>query len=100
MEVSYATLAPGGIPDGGVARTVEATESIWVDVDKDGTVLGVEVIGEGNWTDGLVALAMQGRLRVMPASARQLAPARPQLVVARRLQRGDQWESGSCQREP
>jgi len=63
---SYATLAHGGIPPGGVARTVEATESIMVDVDADGTVLGVEVIGEGNWADGLVALAMTGRLRVAP----------------------------------
>ena len=68
MDVSYATLAPGGIPPGGVACTVEATERIWVDVDADGTVVGVEVIGEGNWVDGLVALAMTGRLRVAPAS--------------------------------
>lgn len=67
MDVSYATLAPGGIPDGGVARTIEATESIWVDVDTDGKVLGIEVIGEGNWVDGLAALAMKGRLRVVPA---------------------------------
>ena len=80
MDVSYATLAPGGIPDGGVARTVEATEWIWVDVDKNGTVLGVEVIGGGNWVDGLVALAMQGRLRVAPASSRHLAVERPQLA--------------------
>ena len=65
---SYTTLAPGGKPDGVVARTVEATESIWVDVDNDGTVLGVEVIGDGNWLDGLAALAMKGRLRVAPAT--------------------------------
>ena len=64
---SYATLAPGGIPPGGVARTIEAAEGIMVDVGVDGTVLGVEVIGEGNWVDGLVALAMTGRLRVAPA---------------------------------
>jgi len=64
---SYATLAPGGIPPGGVARTVEVSDSINVDLDEDGTVLGVEVIGEGNWVDGLVALAMTGRLRVAPA---------------------------------
>jgi uncharacterized protein YuzE len=59
---SYATLARGKI-----ARTVEATESINVDVDVDGKVLGIEVIGEGNWVDGLAALAMTGRLRVIPA---------------------------------
>ena len=63
---SYTTLAPGGIPDGGVARTIEAREDIMVDTAADGTVLGVEVIGDGNWTDGLVALAMTGRLRVAP----------------------------------
>jgi uncharacterized protein YuzE len=65
---SYVTLAPGGIPPGGVARTIEATEGIMVDVDANGTVLGIEVIGDGNWVDGLVALAMTGRLRVVPAA--------------------------------
>jgi uncharacterized protein YuzE len=68
MNVSYVTLAPGGIPAGGVASTVEVTDGILVDVDKDRTVLGIEVIGGGNWVDGLVALAMQGRLQVAPAS--------------------------------
>jgi uncharacterized protein YuzE len=66
VNVSYTDLAPGDIPDGGVVRTVEATEWIWVDTDADGTVLGVEVIGDGNWLDGLAALAMTGRLRVAP----------------------------------
>jgi uncharacterized protein YuzE len=69
VNVSYTDLAPGGIPDGGVVRTVEATEWIWVDVDSDGRVLGVEVIGDGNWLDGLAALAMTGRLRVAPPAA-------------------------------
>jgi uncharacterized protein YuzE len=62
VNVSYTTLAAGG----DVARTVEATEWIWVDVDSDGRVLGVEVIGDGDWVNGLVALAMTGRLRVAP----------------------------------
>lgn len=62
--VSYCRLA-----EGKVDRTAEATESILVDVDADGKVLGVEVIGDGNWLDGLAALAMKGRLRVVPASA-------------------------------
>ena len=65
---SYVTFAPGGIPDGGAASTVEVNDSIHVDIAADRTVLGVEVIGEGNWVDGLVALAMQGRLRVAPKS--------------------------------
>ena len=64
MNVSYTTLAPDGIPDGGVARTVEAAAGIMVDVDAEGRVLGVEVIGDGDWVNGLVALAMAGRLRV------------------------------------
>jgi uncharacterized protein YuzE len=66
-DASYIYLAPGGIPPGGVARTIEATESVLVDVDTEGKVLGVEVIGEGNWLDGLAALAMKGRLRVVKA---------------------------------
>jgi uncharacterized protein YuzE len=65
VNVSYTTLAPGGIPGGGVARTVEAADGIMVDVDSDGIVLGVEVIGDGDWVDGLAALAMSGRLRVV-----------------------------------
>ena len=59
MDVSYVDLRPGGI-----ARTVEVTPSLLVDTEADGTVLGVEVIGGGNWLDALAALAMQGRLRV------------------------------------
>lgn len=54
--------------DGEVARTIEVSDSMNVDVDTEGRPLGVEVIGDGDWTDGLVALAMTGRLRVAPAS--------------------------------
>lgn len=71
---SYVTLAPGGIPDGGVASTVEAGDGIHVDLAADRAVLGVEVIGDGNWVDGLVSLAMQGRLRVAPAGAPDAEP--------------------------
>ena len=66
MQVSYADLKPGGIVPGDIDRTVEATGNIHVDIDENRTILGVEVIGGGNWVDGLVALAMQGRLRVAP----------------------------------
>ncbi len=60
---SYAYLFKGEI-----SCTVEAREDIHVDIDADRTVLGIEVIGDADWTDGLVALAMTGRLRVAPAS--------------------------------
>lgn len=70
VGASYATLA-----DGDIARTVEATGSIMVDVDAEGKVLGVEVIGKGSWLDGLAALAIQGRLRVVPASNSKSQPS-------------------------
>lgn len=73
-RASYVTLAPGGIPDGGVASTVEVSDRYHVDLSADRTVLGVEVIGEGNWTDALVALAMQGRVRVAAAGAADAEP--------------------------
>jgi uncharacterized protein YuzE len=63
--VSYTDLTSSGIPPGGVARTIEVTDSIMVDVDVEGRVLGVEVIGDGNWVDGIVKLVMIGRLRVV-----------------------------------
>jgi uncharacterized protein YuzE len=66
VKASYTPLVLGGIPDGSVARTVEAADGIMVDVDSDGRVLGVEVIGDGDWMDGLVALAIKGRLAVLP----------------------------------
>jgi uncharacterized protein YuzE len=58
-EASYATLWPGDI-----ARTVEVTEDLMVDVDADGCPLGIEVLGGTGWTQALVTLALQGRLRV------------------------------------
>ena len=67
MDVSYARLA-----EGDVARTVEAPAGslAHVDVDADGRILGVEVIGSGDWRDALAALAMTGRLRVSDSSPR------------------------------
>jgi uncharacterized protein YuzE len=65
-EASYAYLAEGEF-----GRTVEVSDSIMVDVDPDGKPLGVEVIGDGDWRDGLAVLAMTGRLRVVPAHDRK-----------------------------
>lgn len=64
-RASYACLFPGKI-----ASTVEARSDINVDIGADRTILGVEVIGGADWTDGLVALAMTGRLRVAPANSK------------------------------
>lgn len=63
MNVSYVRLFEGEI-----ARTAEVADDILVDVDAVGQVLGIEVLGGRNWVDGLAALAMTGRLRVIPAS--------------------------------
>ena len=62
-QVSYARLFKGDI-----ACTAEARPDVLVDLSADRTVLGIEVLGDGDWTDGLVALAMAGRLRVAPAT--------------------------------
>lgn len=55
----YVTLRAGE-----VARTVECGDSAHVDVDADGRVIGVEVIGGTRWTDVLVGLAAEGKLRI------------------------------------
>ena len=50
--------------NGLVAWTAEASDDVSVDVDVDGRVLGIEVIGERDWRDGLWLLAVAGRLRI------------------------------------
>jgi uncharacterized protein YuzE len=49
--------------EGNVSRTVAVSESLNVDVGADGRLLGVEVIGDGDWTAALVTLAMRGGSR-------------------------------------
>lgn len=66
---SYAYLFPGKI-----ASTVEARSDINVDINADRTILGVEVLGDADWTDGLAALAMAGRLRVAPTANSKSQP--------------------------
>ena len=61
------TLAGVGythLREGAVARTVEVTGSIMVDVDAEDAILGVETLGGEDWRDGLATLAMAGRLTV------------------------------------
>ena len=53
---------------GAVARTVEVTNSIMVDVDAEDRILGVETLNGEDWQAALVTLAMTGRLTVPRAS--------------------------------
>jgi hypothetical protein len=48
--------------EGAVARTVEVTVSIMIDVDAEDRILGVETLDGEDWRDGLATLAMAGRL--------------------------------------
>jgi uncharacterized protein YuzE len=59
MVVGYAKLR-----DGNVARTVEVGDDFMIDLDADGRPLGVETIGDADWTQALVRLAMAGNIRV------------------------------------
>lgn len=68
---AHHTWPPGIAPayerlrEGAVARTIEVSDSVMVDVDSDGLVLGVEVLDGGDWRDALANLARAGRLAVL-----------------------------------
>lgn len=53
----YATLR-----EGQHARTIEVSDSVMVDADSDGHVLGIEMLSDTDWPGVLVTLVMQGRL--------------------------------------
>ena len=57
---SYAYLRP----DFEIARTIEVTSSVMVDVDAEGRLVGVETLDGSDWTGALATLAIQGRLRI------------------------------------
>ncbi len=59
IEAAYARLHEGTI-----ARTVQVTEDILVDLDDGDRILGVETFGDVDWRNGLATLAMTGRLTV------------------------------------
>lgn len=59
-RASYAYLHPGRT----IARTVEVTGSVMVDVDAEGCLVGVETLDGSDWTAALAALAIRGRLRI------------------------------------
>jgi len=50
--------------EGTVARTVSVSEGINIDLDDRDRILGIETLGGEDWRDGLVTLAMAGRLAV------------------------------------
>ena len=50
--------------EGDVARTVQVTDSLLVDLDGNDRILGVETLGGEDWREALVSLAMTGRLAV------------------------------------
>jgi uncharacterized protein YuzE len=49
-----------------VARTIEVTESVMIDVDSSNAIIGIEVIGGVDWASALMKLAVVGRLVVTP----------------------------------
>jgi uncharacterized protein YuzE len=61
MQVGYAYLLPKGTP---VARTVEVSDDVMVDVDDQNRPIGVETLDGSDWPAALVSLAMRGKLRV------------------------------------
>lgn len=67
--VSYVQDGPYGgyayLRKGTVARTVQVTDSLLVDLDADDRILGVECLSKDViWQDALITLAMVGRLAV------------------------------------
>jgi uncharacterized protein YuzE len=53
----YATLRQGD-----VCRTVAVSDSVNVDTDVEGQVLGIEMLSDTDWPGVLVTLAMRGKL--------------------------------------
>jgi hypothetical protein len=62
--MSCGTLSYTYLRNTPVARTVQVSDGIMVDLDERDRVVGVESISGEDWRDGLAALAMAGRLAV------------------------------------
>jgi uncharacterized protein YuzE len=58
--------------EGEIAATLEVSPDIFIDVSAVRTVIGIEVLGNGDWRDGLTALAVAGRLQVAGKPAVQV----------------------------
>ena len=61
MEAAYEDVLP---EETKVARTIEVSESIMVDLDAEGRPVGIEWLVVSSWTNALVALAIRGKLVV------------------------------------
>ena len=59
IQAAYARLR-----EGTVARTIQVTDSILVDLDGRDRILGVETLSGEDWTSALATLAMTGRLAI------------------------------------
>ena len=51
-------------PERPVARTVEVSDSVMIDVDDRGRPIGVETLDGSDWPTALATLAMRGRVRI------------------------------------
>ena len=60
IQPCYARL----LPERKVARTVEVSDDVMVDVDADGRPVGVETLDGSDWASALASLAMRGRVRI------------------------------------
>jgi hypothetical protein len=61
-QAGYARLLPEGTP---VARTIEVSDSVMIDVDDQGRPIGVETLDGSDWPAALATLAMRGRVRII-----------------------------------
>ena len=61
IQPCYARL----LPERKVARTVEVSDDVMVDVDADGRPVGVETLDGSDWASALASLAMRGRVRIV-----------------------------------
>jgi uncharacterized protein YuzE len=64
MAATQAAVGYAHLRKGSVARTVQVTDSLLVDLDERDRILGVETLNGEDWRDALVNLAMTGRLAV------------------------------------
>lgn len=60
-RAGYVYLLPERTP---VARTIEVSDSVMVDVDAEGRPIGVETLGDADWQSALASLAMRGKVRI------------------------------------